>query len=116
MPIIDHNDATEVPWRPNYRKWLITEEGDGTTAVDASVREYFLPKIPSCVPSFWKAARQRLTRSTQLDYSNTFSMCSRAGVSDSTGIGVMLPPGGCHKILNMVDLLSVSATYSTRTG
>ena len=39
MPIIDHNDATEVPWRPNYRKWLITEEGDGTTAIDASVSE-----------------------------------------------------------------------------
>ena len=39
MPIIDHNNATEVPWRPNYRKWLITEEGDGTTAIDASVSE-----------------------------------------------------------------------------
>ena len=39
MPIIDHNDATEVPWRPNYRKWLITEDGDGTTAIDASVSE-----------------------------------------------------------------------------
>ena len=39
MPIIDHNNATEVPWRPNYRKWLITEPGDGTTAIDASVSE-----------------------------------------------------------------------------
>lgn len=39
MPIIDHKNAAEVPWRPNYRKWLITEEGDGTTAIDASVSE-----------------------------------------------------------------------------
>ncbi len=39
MPIIDHNNATEVPWRPNYRKWLITERGDGTTSTDASISE-----------------------------------------------------------------------------
>ena len=39
MAIIDHNNATEVPWRPNYRKWLITEPGDGTTSTDASFSE-----------------------------------------------------------------------------
>ncbi len=39
MPIIDHQHATEVPWRPNYRKWLITEDGDGTTSTDASLSE-----------------------------------------------------------------------------
>ena len=39
MPIIDHNNAPEVPWRPNYRKWLITQEGDGTTSTDASISE-----------------------------------------------------------------------------
>ncbi|MXY45879.1 MAG: cupin domain-containing protein, partial [Chloroflexi bacterium] len=39
MPIIDHNNATEVPWRQNYRKWLITEEGDGTTSTDAAISE-----------------------------------------------------------------------------
>lgn len=39
MPIIDHNNATEVPWRPNYRKWLITEPGDGTTSTDASLSQ-----------------------------------------------------------------------------
>ena len=39
MPIIDHAAAREVPWRPNYRKWLITETGDGTTSTDASLSE-----------------------------------------------------------------------------
>ena len=39
MPIIDHNNATEVPWRPNYRKWLITQEGDGTTSTEAAISE-----------------------------------------------------------------------------
>ena len=39
MPIVDHNNAPEVPWRPNYRKWLITQEGDGTTSTDASISE-----------------------------------------------------------------------------
>ena len=39
MPIIDHNNAPEVPWRPNYRKWAITQEGDGTTSTDASISE-----------------------------------------------------------------------------
>ena len=32
MPIVDHNNTPETPWRPNYRKWDITREGDGTTS------------------------------------------------------------------------------------
>ena len=36
MPIIDHHTAPEVPWRPNYRKWAITQEGDGTTSSNVS--------------------------------------------------------------------------------
>jgi quercetin dioxygenase-like cupin family protein len=39
MPIIDHNNAPEVPWRPNYRKWEITQAGDGTTSSDMSRSE-----------------------------------------------------------------------------
>ena len=39
MPIVDHNNAPEVPWRPNYRKWLITQEGDGTTSTEAAISE-----------------------------------------------------------------------------
>ena len=39
MPIVDHNNAPEVPWRPNYRKWLIAQEGDGTTSTEASISE-----------------------------------------------------------------------------
>ena len=37
MPIIDHSSAPEVPWRPNYRKWDITREGDGTTSSSVSL-------------------------------------------------------------------------------
>ena len=36
MPVIDHNDLPETPWRPNYRKWDITREGDGTTSSSLS--------------------------------------------------------------------------------
>ena len=36
MPIVDHDSAPEVPWRPNYRKWAITQEGDGTTSSNVS--------------------------------------------------------------------------------
>ena len=32
MPIVNHDDVPEVPWRPNYRKWDITVPGDGTTS------------------------------------------------------------------------------------
>ena len=32
MPIIDHKNLPETPWRPNYRKWDITRPGDGTTS------------------------------------------------------------------------------------
>ena len=39
MPIIDRTNASEVPWRPNYRKGLITEPRDGTISTDASLRE-----------------------------------------------------------------------------
>lgn len=28
MPIIDHSDAPEVPWRPDYRKWAIAGEDE----------------------------------------------------------------------------------------
>ena len=44
MPIVDHNNAPEVPWRPNYRKWLITQEGDGTTSTEAAISEVGLGK------------------------------------------------------------------------
>lgn len=37
MPIVDHRRAPEVPWRPNYRKWAITQEGDGTTSSNVSI-------------------------------------------------------------------------------
>ena len=37
MPIIDHNNAPETPWRPNYRKWDITREGDGTTSTSMAL-------------------------------------------------------------------------------
>ena len=30
MPIVDHNNMPEVPWRPNYRTWHITKQDDGT--------------------------------------------------------------------------------------
>ncbi len=32
MPIVDHNNLPETPWRPNYHKWDITRRGDGTTS------------------------------------------------------------------------------------
>ena len=32
MPIVDHGALPETPWRPNYRKWDITQPGDGTTS------------------------------------------------------------------------------------
>ena len=36
MPIVDHNNLPETPWRPNYRKWDITRPGDGTTSSSQS--------------------------------------------------------------------------------
>ena len=39
MPIIDHNNIPETPWRPNYHKWDITRAGDGTTSSSASYSE-----------------------------------------------------------------------------
>ena len=36
MPIVDHNDIPETPWRPSYRKWDITRPGDGTTSSSVS--------------------------------------------------------------------------------
>ena len=36
MPIVDHNEAPETPWRPNYRRWDITRAGDGTTSSSLS--------------------------------------------------------------------------------
>ena len=32
MPIVDHSNIPETPWRPYYRKWDITRPGDGTTS------------------------------------------------------------------------------------
>ena len=32
MPIIDHSRASEVPWRPGYRKWDITRAEHGVTS------------------------------------------------------------------------------------
>ena len=32
MPIVDHNNIPETPWRPDYRQWNITRPGDGTTS------------------------------------------------------------------------------------
>ena len=37
MPIVDHKTIPETPWRPNYRKWDITREGDGTTSSAAAL-------------------------------------------------------------------------------
>ena len=31
MPIIDHDQAPEVPWRPGYRKWDITTAEHGVS-------------------------------------------------------------------------------------
>jgi quercetin dioxygenase-like cupin family protein len=32
MPIIDHHQASEVPWRPGYRKWDIAGHEQGVTS------------------------------------------------------------------------------------
>ncbi len=32
MPIIDHNQAPEVPWRPGYRKWDVAGREQGVTS------------------------------------------------------------------------------------
>ena len=32
MPIIDHKQAPEVPWRPGYRKWDIAGHEQGVTS------------------------------------------------------------------------------------
>lgn len=32
MPIIDHSDLPETPWRPNYRKWEIAGPKDGISS------------------------------------------------------------------------------------
>jgi quercetin dioxygenase-like cupin family protein len=32
MPIIDHNQAPEVPWRPGYRKWDIAGREQGVAS------------------------------------------------------------------------------------
>ena len=36
MPIVNHADIPEVPWRPNYQKWDITQSDDGTTSSSLS--------------------------------------------------------------------------------
>ena len=35
MPIVSHGE-NEVPWRPNYRKWDITQSDDDTTSSSMS--------------------------------------------------------------------------------
>ena len=37
MPIVDHGALPETPWRPRYRKWDVTREGDGTTSSSLSL-------------------------------------------------------------------------------
>ncbi len=32
MPIIDHSQVPEVPWRPGYRKWDVTGREQGVTS------------------------------------------------------------------------------------
>jgi quercetin dioxygenase-like cupin family protein len=32
MPIVDHNQAPEVPWRPGYRKWDVAGHQEGVTS------------------------------------------------------------------------------------
>ena len=32
MPIIDHSQLPEVPWRPGYRKWDVTGREQGVTS------------------------------------------------------------------------------------
>lgn len=36
MPIVDHRSLSEKPWRPNYRIYDITRDGDGTTSSSVS--------------------------------------------------------------------------------
>ena len=39
MPIVHHDTLDETPWRPDYRKWNITREGDGTEKSNLSYSE-----------------------------------------------------------------------------
>ena len=32
MPIINHDEALEVPWRPKYRRWEVASDKDGITS------------------------------------------------------------------------------------
>jgi len=32
MPIVDHSQAPEVPWRPGYRKWDVAGRAQGITS------------------------------------------------------------------------------------
>ena len=36
MPIVEHHALPEKPWRPNYRIYDITRDGDGTTTSSVS--------------------------------------------------------------------------------
>ena len=33
MPIIDHKNAPETPWRPNYRQWDLVGPEDGVSSI-----------------------------------------------------------------------------------
>lgn len=37
MPIVDHAALCETQWRPNYRKWDISAQDDGTTSSNLSI-------------------------------------------------------------------------------
>lgn len=47
MPIVDHNNAPEVPWRSNHRRWDITRHDDGTTSTSMS---YFVVGVGEGAP------------------------------------------------------------------
>ena len=89
MPMIDHARATEVPWRPNYRKWLITERGDGTTSTDASLSEV---GIGTGAPLHWHEDDELIV---------VLSGALRVRIGDEThDVGaehtIVVPPGAPH--------------------
>ena len=39
MPFVDHRSLPETPWRPRYRKWDVTQPGDGSTSSSLSISD-----------------------------------------------------------------------------
>ena len=39
MPVVDHGSLPETPWRPDYRKWDVTQPGDGSTSSSLSIND-----------------------------------------------------------------------------